>query len=257
MLRTRVITALILVATFLVALFVFPPWAWLAFCAVVVAGGVWEWAGLARMAHGARAAYALVSGALALAVGAVLAGSPGSGRAVGVSGTAAGFWLLVAPWWLRGHWKLGRPLSAALIGWLVLLPAAAALVLLRELSPWLLLAGMALVWVADIAAYFTGRAFGRHKLAPAISPGKTWEGAAGAGVAVLGYGFAVAGASAALGGRPRAALLAFAALLLLLTAISVVGAEGTVAAVPARDPEDHAKEAEGGDRRVDGAEFSL
>jgi phosphatidate cytidylyltransferase len=47
---------------------------------------------------------------------------------------------------------------------------------------------MALVWVADIAAYFVGRAFGKHKLAPAISPGKTWEGVAGAVVGVMIYG---------------------------------------------------------------------
>jgi phosphatidate cytidylyltransferase len=61
-------------------------------------------------------------------------------------------------------------------GWVVLVPASLAL---ATLEPRRLLAVLALVWVADSAAYFVGRAWGRHKLAPSISPGKTWEGALG------------------------------------------------------------------------------
>jgi phosphatidate cytidylyltransferase len=75
-----------------------------------------------------------------------------------------------------------RLLAAA--GMAVLVPAGLAIV---ALAPAQVLAVLCLTWVADTAAYFTGRRFGRHKLAPSISPGKTWEGAAGALLGVLAY----------------------------------------------------------------------
>ncbi|MNH04774.1 Phosphatidate cytidylyltransferase [compost metagenome] len=72
-----------------------------------------------------------------------------------------------------------------LIGLLVLLPAWQGLVLLKHwpLGNWLILSVMVLVWAADIGAYFSGRAFGKRKLAPQVSPGKSWEGVYG-GLAV-------------------------------------------------------------------------
>ena len=103
---------------------------------------------------------------------------------------------------------------------MVLLPTWLALVLLRHLGPWALLGIMALVWIADIAAYFTGRAFGRRKLAPQISPGKTWEGAYGAVAGVLIYGLAVyflAGSAVIL------PVLLLIPTLLVLTAVSIIG----------------------------------
>jgi phosphatidate cytidylyltransferase len=63
-----------------------------------------------------------------------------------------------------------------------------ALYQLRAISPTLLLGFMGTIWISDTAAYFTGRAFGKRKLAYHISPGKTWEGVAGAMLAVLIYG---------------------------------------------------------------------
>ena len=90
----------------------------------------------------------------------------------------------------------------------------------------LLLAAMAVVWVADIAAYFVGRAIGRRKLAPGISPGKSWEGAFGAVAFVVVYGFVVAYSWPQLGlPNPSglSGILGFAAGLVLLTAVSIVG----------------------------------
>ena len=78
-------------------------------------------------------------------------------------------------------------LVARTYGYIVLLPLWMALVELRERGPWWLLLLMGVVWIADTAAYFSGRRFGKHKLAPSISPGKTWEGVAGAVIAVLVY----------------------------------------------------------------------
>lgn len=102
---------------------------------------------------------------------------------------SAVFWLLLVPFWLWRKWTLrGNDFFGYAIGFVVILPTWAAMVYLYSKSPWLLIAAMAIVWVADIGAYFTGRALGRHKLAPGISPGKTWEGVAGAVASVIAYG---------------------------------------------------------------------
>jgi phosphatidate cytidylyltransferase len=107
-----------------------------------------------------------------------------------VFGISLLFWLVAAPAWLRLKWRIENRVVLAVVGWILLLPTGLALFELRAASPVLLLGLMGVVWVSDIAAYFTGRAFGRRKLAPAISPGKTWEGVFGALSAVALYGWA-------------------------------------------------------------------
>jgi phosphatidate cytidylyltransferase len=87
------------------------------------------------------------------------------------------FWLFAAPAWLWHGMKPGHARLLAAAGFVVLVPAGLAMMVL---PPRAVLIVLILVWVADTAAYFVGSRFGRHKLAPAISPGKTWEGAAGA-----------------------------------------------------------------------------
>lgn len=225
MLRTRVLTALVLLAAFLVALFVLPPAGWLAFTFAVLAGAAWEWGGLVKLAGTARTAFVaavmLVWLALAWFSGlARLAPEPG-GLLQPALALGALFWIALAPVWLRRKWPLAG--SGVPIGLLVLVPAGLALLYLRFISPWILLAGMALVWTADIAAYFVGRAFGRHRLAPNISPGKSWEGVAGAAVGVVAYGLALVTLAPALPIPARSQPLLLMAGLLLLTAVSVVG----------------------------------
>ena len=132
------------------------------------------------------------------------------------------FWLLVVPLWLLAKWNLEKLLVGLLAGWIVLLPACLALMQLRAIHPLLLLACMAAVWVADIAAYFCGRAFGRHKLAPMISPGKTWEGAIGAFIGVTLYGMIIAWAAERLFTKSISTPV-LAGILLILTAVSILG----------------------------------
>ena len=112
-------------------------------------------------------------------------------------------------------------------GWIVLVGAWVALVELQARSPWLVLAAMAIVWIADTAAYFVGRAFGRRKLAPEISPGKTWEGVYGALAAVAVYAVCLLPLARDAGIRARDWMHRRSwrrlALALLITAISVIG----------------------------------
>jgi phosphatidate cytidylyltransferase len=117
--------------------------------------------------------------ALAWTLGLVL-GRPGALALVPIYAAALVFWLGGAPLWLRRQPRAPAPALVLAVGWIVLIPTFLALVHLRNIHPASLLAFMVVVWVADIAAYFAGRRFGRRKLAPTVSPGKTWEGLYGA-----------------------------------------------------------------------------
>ena len=105
----------------------------------------------------------------------------------GVFAIAAAFWLVLVPLWL---WR-GLPGTRvlAMAGVLALVPAGLAMAVL---PPRQLLAVLVLIWIADSAAYFVGRAFGRRKLAPSISPGKTWEGAAGGAAGAMAWAIILA-----------------------------------------------------------------
>jgi phosphatidate cytidylyltransferase len=228
-LLTRVLTALALLPVILGLLFFASPAAWALFALLLALLACWEWSRMCGFTPGAQAAYLAASGAIGAYVWLMAQRYvPGNFAALALTAfiIAAFFWIIGAPLWLA---RLARPNSSmrAVAGWLVAWPTWFALVVLRETSPWILLAIAALVWVADIAAYFAGKGFGRHKLAPAISPGKTWEGVAGglAGVAIYGLvlGLATRGHETPLGpvfapGLPPAILV-----MLLLAGISVVG----------------------------------
>ncbi len=214
MLRLRVLTAAVLIAVLLAALFWLPRTGWWLFSAAVIGLCAREWGGL--VAPAMRSLYALLL--LALAAGSLwlVTLHPGTGR-IWYWGAAC-YWVLAAPLWIAR-----RPAGAAwprlLAGVFVLVPAFLAIVELRASGPGTLLGLLGLVWISDTAAYFIGSRFGRHKLAPAISPGKTWEGVAGALLASALY----ASVWAASGAPLPAPGGAFVALLLVLAVIGILG----------------------------------
>jgi phosphatidate cytidylyltransferase len=190
MLRTRVLTAIAVLPVVLGMLFLASASAWAIFALVIGLVACWEWSRLCGFGSGAAGVYLALSGAAGGAlVTAYLRAGDALFRNIADAGFAAatGFWLLVVPAWLALRLR-PAPWAAGLAGWFVLWPMWAALVELREASPWILLAVAALVWAADIAAYFAGHRFGRVKLAPEISPGKTREGVLGGLAGVLAYG---------------------------------------------------------------------
>jgi len=191
MLKTRVLTAAVSLAVFLSALLLLPQGGWVIFCAVVLGVAAWEWAGLARVAAGGRFAWSACVVALFLAPSLVVVpGSSGWHAPQWAYHAGALFWTVLAPLWMWRGPRVQQPLLLFAIGVVVLVPAFAALVDLRRGHSTLLLAILATVWVSDTAAYFAGRRFGKRRLAPAISPGKTWEGVAGAMAAVGVYALA-------------------------------------------------------------------
>ncbi len=193
MLATRITTALILLILFLCALFYFSSLGWAALVVVMVMQGALEWLRLAKLTDRAANAYWWLTLVLMLLL-VFLDWQHPSWIAIPhlfIYAASAMLWLIVVPFWLVGGWQVRRPLLMAVIGWVLLIPTGLAMMDLRAASPWWLLGVMGLVWMADIAAYFTGRKFGKHKLAPTISPGKTWEGVIGALVGVTIYIFMI------------------------------------------------------------------
>ena len=194
MLLTRVLTALVLLPVVLGLLFLASPGGWALFALVVALLACWEWSRMCGFTPRGQALYLAASGGIGAFVW-LLALRVVDGNFAALALTtfilAAFFWLVAVPMWLS---RLARPSPSirAVAGWLVAWPTWFALVVLRETSPWLLLAIAALVWVADIAAYFAGKGFGKHKLAPSVSPGKTWEGVAGGMAGVVVYGVVLA-----------------------------------------------------------------
>lgn len=174
MLWQRVVTAVVLLAILIPALLATSAWPFAAITLVLIAAAGWEWGRLNGL-HGAALG---VGAAVALACLGVLLGH-------GVAAPSVVWWLAMGLWVLGGAWLLraGVPGWPALGQWVRVVIGIAALVV-----AWLALASaradginfilsiFCLVWVADIAAYFGGRRFGRLKLAPGISPGKSWEG---------------------------------------------------------------------------------
>ena len=209
------ITALALLAGFLCVLFLLPKPAVAAVFGIVAAMMAWEWAGLMKLDRGSRYLF----------VGVVLISCLAAYNQPGFAyprlwWLSAAFWLLLVPFWLWRGWRMDRnDIAGYAAGWTLIVPTWAAMVALQGWGPWLLFAAMGLVWIADIAAYFSGRAWGRHKLAPTISPGKTWEGVGGAIAGVAVYGVA----ATLVAGYSPPSWIPWMLLLLALTVVSIMG----------------------------------
>lgn len=185
MLLQRVITAVALLLVLVPAMVWRGTWPFALVTAALMGAAAWEWGCLNGMRHAVAVA---VGGALALGLVAAWA------RVGDVPVPATVWWGVTAGWAvvlaaaLRGGveaWPRWPAAMRLVFGWAALAAAWWALVGLHAQGFGVLLSALALVWVADVAAYFAGRAFGRRKLAPRISPGKTWEGAVGGLLAVL------------------------------------------------------------------------
>jgi phosphatidate cytidylyltransferase len=189
MLKTRIITAIILMAVLLPILFLLPPFYLGAFFLVALLAAAWEWSRMI-VPEAKKAAWLYATFCLVIIL--FLLGMQAISWQFSLLMMSVLFWIFIAPFILAKGMNLSlqkfKPFYSIL--GLIILPATwFALVFLRELGLIFLLSSMALVWVADIGAYFVGKAFGKHKLAAQISPGKSIEGAVGGLVLCYLYAF--------------------------------------------------------------------
>jgi phosphatidate cytidylyltransferase len=220
MLKQRLLTAAVLLPLLLAAMFLLPTFWWQLLLILPVLIAAHEWARLAHLTrHGEILFLVALLAAIAIVGMHAVTGTPARAGADAttqvVFGFCVAFWLIVVPCWLwlkiavRNRWVLG------VCGLIVLVPTWLAFAQLQR-DPLLLLFLLGVVWIADTAAYVFGRTFGRHKLAPDISPGKTWEGVAGALAAVTVYALILAGTT----GRSSGFLVAT---FLGMTVFSILG----------------------------------
>jgi phosphatidate cytidylyltransferase len=188
MLKQRLLTALILLPIFSLALFFLPEPLWAGFLLIGIIGGLIEWAKLAGFSKNSLFAYLAISCVLIGGLFIIRCQSDLAHIFLYIYIAAFIFWLAVAPLWLHFKWQANSVIYAV-IGWVVLLPTWLAFIDLRSYGAFFLLTLLGTVWIADSAAYFSGRKFGKHKLAPLISPKKTWEGVVGAFITITIYGF--------------------------------------------------------------------
>jgi len=186
MLRTRIVTAVVLLLLLVGALALGPP-VFATFIALAFGAATFEWLRFAAWSTAPAIAGGVI-GAIALIALQWLGLNLTGPVLVAILGAAALAWLMIAFWLVyaenNNRLNLSNGVIAALAP-LLLGGAGFSLLALYQRGALFLFSALAVVWVADIAAYFAGRAFGKRKLAPHISPGKTWAGAVGAVVAVL------------------------------------------------------------------------
>lgn len=215
MLLTRVLTVAVLLPAFLAALFLLDRSQFAIVVSLVVGIGAHEWARLIKAPQVAAAAFAVILAVLCFSLAQAMWGT------LWICALGGVFWVSVAPYFLATGFR-SAPMGAGMaVGLVVLIPAGLAM---SALPPRQLLMILGLIWISDTAAYLAGRAFGRRKLAPSISPGKTWEGVAGGAIGCLIYAIIWATFDADLRARVQGIVwIPFLAGTLLLCALGVVG----------------------------------
>lgn len=184
MLKQRITTALVLLPIVILAILYLPNAAFAILWAAALNLAAWEWSALARLSSlASRMAWLLVINLVLISLWLNISSSAITDT---VMLFAAGFWVLVMVSLLFDITRRMAGLSATayhivslVTGVFIIVPAWLALVLLHQLQTSSVLLVFCLVWSADTGAYFAGRRFGKRKLAPSISPGKSWEGVAG------------------------------------------------------------------------------
>ncbi len=220
MLKQRLATAFILIPLVIWGIFDLPDTGFAAFLAGFVMLGAWEWTRICEIKNTAlRLIYLFVFSACLYFLW--RNNDPEITRLVlqlSIVWWVAATWLLMA--YSRGKDVLhGQRIVKALIGFVLLLPAFVALMMLRTdaaMGAAYVLLLLLLIWIADSAAYFSGRRFGRRKLLPRVSPGKSWEGVFGALIATVLFALAAAFYF-------ELPLLKFVILSVIITLISIVG----------------------------------
>lgn len=186
MLKTRLITSLVLFLTIGAAYVYLAPLYWALLVLAVTSIAAWEWAGLSKF----NKPFSFIYSGFVLLLGLfVILYTPQLMQIVIVWAVLAStiFWLLIVPFLLAFTPTINNRFIMAVLGLIFIIPFGLTMIALREINPLLLVVFAMTVWIADSAAYFAGKRFGKHKLASSISPGKTWEGVLGAFFAILIY----------------------------------------------------------------------
>jgi phosphatidate cytidylyltransferase len=182
MLKQRVLTAIVALAILSVVLFVVPAMVARMVIAVLMLAAAWEWSGfIFNEESKLKYVYVLF---IAILIAVIYSELPNVSLLDITLKVSLGWWIAALAWMFFFPTPIAPPV-AWICGALVIVPAWLALDHLYLLSPEMLLFALLIVWVADMGAYFVGKGFGRVKLAPQISPGRTWEGVLGGLCAVM------------------------------------------------------------------------
>ncbi len=223
MLRQRVITALILAPLVLAAILFLPDSSFNLIAIAIFALGAWEWGGLASLSQPGRIFYVVVFTVVSFVL-----------YRADQQVWQSVLWFSMVVWLCALFWVVRFPAAIhfwggrfqrALLGMVLLVPAWLAIVYLKQtsLGGVLIVMLMLIIWGADIGAYFSGRAWGKTKLAPQVSPGKTWAGVLGGLFSSVVICWALASAAGLMSYLQPLQWLSFGVLALATASISVLG----------------------------------